>query len=212
MKYDLSQSISQRSDGEKVAENQRIQKVADELARRCQLHEKKSGTGKSYVGGQSLEEYIAEIYAKQNGLWIPMDEIFGCGVPGPSGNENDTYVQEDTIFKVNNLLNSGSIVRLLEKVVHHNYIFPETFYCFMGFTGYDGRSVMPVLRQDLIKNAKPATPVEIDTYMSAIGFIKDSPDGRYHNDSFIVWDILPRNVLKDSDGDIYVVDAEIKSK
>jgi hypothetical protein len=25
-----------------------------------------------------------------------------------------------------------------------------------------------------------------------------------------VWDLVPRNVLKDRDGDIYVVDAEIK--
>jgi hypothetical protein len=25
-----------------------------------------------------------------------------------------------------------------------------------------------------------------------------------------VWDLVPRNVLKDNDGDIYVVDAEIK--
>ena len=25
-----------------------------------------------------------------------------------------------------------------------------------------------------------------------------------------VWDLVPRNVLKDKDGDIYVVDAEIK--
>ncbi len=25
-----------------------------------------------------------------------------------------------------------------------------------------------------------------------------------------VWDILPRNVLIDSEGDIYVIDAEIK--
>jgi hypothetical protein len=27
--------------------------------------------------------------------------VFDLGTPGPSGNENDTYVAKDTIFKVN---------------------------------------------------------------------------------------------------------------
>lgn len=78
-----------------------------------------------------------------------------------------------------------------------------------AFAGYDRRSVMPVLRQDLIKNATPATNVEIETYMSAIGFTKSSIEGRFRNESFMVWDVIPRNVLKDNEGDIFVIDAEI---
>ena len=35
--------------------------------------------------------------AKANGYWIPMMDIFDLGVPGPSGNENNTYVAEDII-------------------------------------------------------------------------------------------------------------------
>ena len=211
MKYDLSQSISQRSSREKDEENQRIQKIADELTRRCQLYEAESGIGQSHVTSLETEARITETFAKEYGLWIPMSEVFDLGTPGPSGNENDLYVSNDTIFKVNNLLNSGSIVHFLEKVVLHNTIFPETFYYLIGFAGYEGRSVMPVLKQDLIKDAIPATPVEIDTYMSALGFCKDHPDGRFHNDAYVVWDILPRNVLRDKEGDIYVVDAEIKT-
>ena len=139
-----------------------------------------------------------------------MDSLFDLGIPGPSGNENDTYVSDNTIFKVNNLFNSGSIVKLLEKVILHNLIFPNTSYSFYGFAGYDGRSVMPVLQQDRICNAQPASQVVIDTYMAALGFIKQSATGRYTNESYIVWDIVPRNVLQDSDGDLYVIDAEIK--
>mgnify|MGYP003484004755 CR=1 FL=1 len=81
---------------------------------------------------------------------------------------------------------------------------------FYSFAGYDGRSVMPVLQQDRICNAQPASQVVIDTYMAALGFIKQSATGRYTNESYIVWDIVPRNVLQDSDGDLYVIDAEIK--
>lgn len=50
----------------------------------------------------------------------------------------------------------------------------------------------------------------IDTYMSAIGFDKTDVEGRFSNGKYEAWDIVPRNVLTDSDGDIYVVDAEIR--
>ena len=78
-------------------------------------------------------------------------------------NGQDTYVSNDIIYKVNNLLNSGSILKLIE------------------------------------------------TYMAAIGFQKVNSEGRFINDSYEVWDLVPRNVLKDADGDLYVIDAEIKS-
>ena len=91
---------------------------------------------------------------------------------GPSGNENDTYVSNDIIYKVNNLLNSGSISRLLDKIICHNILFYDTAYSLYGFTGFGGRSVMPILQQRLIKNARPATQVMIDTYIAALGFTK----------------------------------------
>ena len=46
--------------------------------------------------------------------------------------------------------------------------------------------------------------------MSALGFEKNGESGRFSNNDFVVWDVVPRNVLVDKDGDMYVVDAEIK--
>ena len=89
MSDDILKSVSQRGYGAYDAENRRIKEISDELQRLCRLH----------------EERAAEQYAKSVGMWIPMDEVFDLGTPGPSGNENDTYVAKDTIFKVNNLLN-----------------------------------------------------------------------------------------------------------
>ena len=139
-----------------------------------------------------------------------MDNVFDLGTPGPSGNENDTYVAKDTIYKVNNLLNSGGICKLLDKILLHNLIFPNTAYKICGFTGYEGRTIMPVLEQERICEAQPATQIMIDTYMSALGFEKEGDTGRFFNKEFKVWDVVPRNVLVDKDGDMYVVDAEIK--
>ena len=209
MSYDISESVSQRGDGAYDEENRRIQEVSNELQRLCRLHEEESGDGKRNGTRFEIEQRVAEQYAKEHGIWIPMDNVFDLGTPGPSGNENDTYVAKDTIYKVNNLLNSGGICKLLDKILLHNLIFPNTAYKLHGFTGYDGRTIMPVLEQERICESKPATQIMIDTYMAALGFERDGETGRFKNESYRVWDVAPRNVLVDKDGDMYVIDAEI---
>ena len=210
MDYDISQSVSQRGSGEETAENRRIHEIADELRRRCQLYEAQLRDGQVNVNRLDVEQRAAEQYAKDNGVWIPMSDIFDLGVPGPSGNENDTYVSNNIIYKVNNLLNAGSILRLLDRVIWHNNLFYDTAYSLYGFTGFDGRTIMPVLQQRLVKDAVPATSVEIETYMAALGFVKMNNEGRFANSEYEVWDLVPRNVLKDADGDIFIIDAEIR--
>ncbi len=209
MSYDISESVSQRGSGEETAENSRIHEVADELRRRCQLYEAQLRDGQSDVNHLEVEQRVAEQYAKDNGMWLSISDVFDLGVPGPSGNENDTYVSNDIIYKVNNLLNTGSILRLLDRVMWHNNLFYDTAYTLHAFTGFEGRTIMPVLRQRLIKDAVPATVIEIETYMAAIGFTKLNDEGRYANDEYVVWDMVPRNVLRDKDGDIFIIDAEI---
>ena len=209
MSYDISESVSQRGSGEETAENSRIHEVADELRRRCQLYEAQLRDGQSDVNHLEVEQRVAEQYAKDNGMWLSISDVFDLGVPGPSGNENDTYVSNDIIYKVNNLLNTGSILHLLDRVMWHNNLFYDTAYTLHAFTGFEGRTIMPVLQQRLIKDAVPATAIEIETYMAAIGFTKLNDEGRYANDEYVVWDLVPRNVLRDKDGDIFIIDAEI---
>ena len=211
MGNDLLQSISQGSYGAQDTENSRIAAIADELRRRCQLYEAELRDSENHVSGRQIEERVAEQYAKESDLWIPFSNVSELGSPGPSGNENDTYVFDDIVYKVNNLLNCGSIVSLLGRTIYHNRIFYETAYSFYGFTGFEGRTIMPVLQQKLIRNARPATQVMIDTYMNALGFEKGNEEGRFSNETYEVWDVLPRNVLVDDEGDLFVVDAEIRS-
>ena len=71
------------------------------------------------------------------------------------------------------------------------------------------RTIMPVLEQERICESQPATQIMIDTYMAALGFEKDGEVGRFRSESYRVWDVVPRNVLVDKDGDMYVIDAEI---
>ena len=209
MNDDIPESVSQRSSREETAENRRILEIADELRRRCELYETQLRNGKEHVSRLEVEQRVAEQYAKDNGMWLQMSDVFDLGVPGPSGNENDTYVSNDIIYKVNNLLNTGSILRLLDRLTWHNYLFYDTGYTLHAFTGFDGRTIMPVLQQRLVKDAVPATAIEIETYMAAIGFTKQNNEGRFTNDEFVVWDLVPRNVLRDKEGDIFIIDAEI---
>ena len=210
MNYDFSEPVPQRSDGAQEAENSRIAAIADELERLCSVHEAQSGACKADVSRFELEQRFAEHIAKERGLWIPMSDVFSLGVPGPSGNENDTYVAEKVVYKVNNLLNSGSIVAFLRRIVMHNTIFPDTSYALYGFAGFDGRTVQPVIVQPRVADAHPATQIMIDTYMVAIGFAKTEKKGCFINNKYEVWDLVPRNVLIDQEGDIFVIDAEIK--
>ena len=212
MNDDIFESVSQGSSGKETAENRRIHEIADELRRRCKLYETQLRNSQGNVSHLDIEQRVAELYAKENGMWIAMSDIFDLGIPGPSGNENDTYVSNNIIYKVNNLLNTGSILRFLDRVMWHNILFYDTAYTLYGFTGFEGRSIMPVLQQQLVKDAAPATAIEIETYMAAIGFIKKNSEGRYANNEYEVWDLVPRNVLKDEDGDIFIIDAEIARK
>ena len=210
MNHDISQPVPQGSNGAQDAENSRIAAIADELERLCRVHEAQCGDSIPNANHFEVEQRVAEKIAKANGFWIPMMDIFDLGVPGPSGNENDTYVAEKVIYKVNNLLNNGGIVALLHKILMHNAIFPDTAYTFYGFAGFDGRTVQPVITQPRVANARPATQIMIDTYMAALGFVKQNREGHFVNKSYEVWDLVPRNVLRDREGDIYIVDAEIK--
>jgi len=212
MTNDIFEQLSQRSSDEETPENRRIHEVADELRRRCRLYEAQFRSSKKDVNAFDREQYITEQYAKENGIWLSMTDIHKLGVPGPSGNENDLYVSDDIVYKVNNLLNCGSILRFLDRTIWHNELFYDTSYTLYGFCGFEGRTVMPVVQQQLIKNARPATQIEIDTYMAAIGFDNSGIQGKFENNQYEVWDLLPRNVLKDEEGDIYIIDAEINRK
>lgn len=171
-------------------------------------HKEKASGSLGYVAEQ--EKRAAELWGKQHDCWLPIDDVFSLGRPGPSGSESDTYFSDNGyVFKTNNLMHCyDSVIASLNRYTMHNILFYDSAYTFVGFTGFDGRSVYPIVRQILIKDGSHATQNEIDCYMAALGFEKDGA-GKYHNNEFSVWDLLPKNVLRDKSGDLFVIDAEI---
>lgn len=212
MSNDLPQPIPQGEYGAYAPQTSRMAQVAD-LLRRSRLNdEAQHGDGAAYRGSLYDEQEIVEGYAETHSCWFSLEQIFDLGTPGPSGSENDTYVDKagGTVYKTNNLIHTGSYYKLFKRLQAHNSLFPQTAYELIGFTGFKGRTVYPLLAQRYIENVRPATPQEIDDYMRALGFEKCG-DWTFRNENYVISDLKPKNVLCDTDGDLYVVDAEIST-
>ena len=122
MNNDLFQSVPQGSIGAQEAENRRIEAIADELRRRCKLYETQRRDGQSYVSSFEAEQRVAELFAKENGLWIPMEKVFNLGTPGPSGNENDIYVSNKYHDYNENEELLFEYIRRVTKFLGRNYV------------------------------------------------------------------------------------------
>jgi Serine/Threonine/Tyrosine Kinase found in polyvalent proteins len=165
---------------------------------------------------EDLEKTTTLEYAKENGLWI--DDFYSLGTKALKGGYENTLVLDHknvVVYKSNNLMTSKQIIsNLLESIDIHNQLFPETKYDIVGFTGIDNGTkrtpyIEVILKQDYKPNATQASFKEIKTYMESLGFKQTTPES-YLNKNYLVFDLYPRNVLKDENGVIYVVDAEFK--
>ena len=213
LKNEISERIPQENNRSQIEENGRMAEVANRLKERSLKNEGTFGGSESALSEREIlnhELREAEAYAKETGLWIDMLDAMRLGEPGPSGNENETFIASNNIvYKLNNLMNSKCITPLFERLLLHNRYFPETAYELHGFTGFGNGSVYPILKQQFVKNAKNATPEDIKAFMNNLGF-EEVGNGVYRNNEVEISDLRPRNVLKDADGDIYVIDAEFK--
>jgi hypothetical protein len=220
-----------RTDGrvqETAAERAPIpERSAQEELRGSDEADSQMGRATSFIGGrleetaregemtnaqiQDAEAKAAIEFAESEGVWI--DNQNSLGQVFSSGQENNNYLntEERMVYKVNNLMNSQTIGNLFKSIELHNKLFPETSFEFVGFTGEKNRltSIQPVFKQKLIDESVKAEPSEIKAYMESIGFEQRTPES-YYNGQYLVFDLYPRNVLKDANGTIYVIDAEFK--
>ncbi|MBE6337006.1 MAG: hypothetical protein E7066_10100, partial [Lentimicrobiaceae bacterium] len=156
---EVPQRISQNNDRTQASQNGRMEEAAIRLRSGSETFVRTGRRSQSEISESEVKE--AESYAKENGIWIPFNDVFNLGRPGKSGNENDTYFSpEGYVYKVNNLINSGDIASLLERLLLHNQVFPETAYELVGFTGFEGRNVYPIVKQSAVNNPTEATTEE----------------------------------------------------
>ncbi len=191
-----------------------MEKIAHKLRESIEAAERKrkGQTPLTRHEKEDIEKFAALNYAKENGIWI--ENLYSLGRPTKvSGYENTLALDEknDIIYKSNNLFNSKFLIsNLFKQIQIHNTLFPETHYEFVGFTGVDNGLNRPphvevIIKQDFIENATQASPQEIADFMISLGFEKIN-DTSFTNGEYTVSDLFPRNVLKDENDIIYVVD------
>lgn len=132
----ISESISQEEYGKEVGSESRMEQFANELRRRCQMDAGKHGDGESHRIDLYEEEAVAEAIAKEWNIWYSIDNVLSMGIPGPSGSENDTYVDKEggIVYKVNNLIHTGSLLKLFDRLRIYNGLSPESSYELQGIT------------------------------------------------------------------------------
>jgi hypothetical protein len=205
----IPEPVSQGEHRAQTEADRRMEEISSSIKRICEEAIRDAPTSGRDLSRQ--EEIEAEHFALENGLWIPFKNVDDFGEPYPGGNENIVYYNqiESAVYKVNNLINAGSITKLIAQILLHNKIFPDTPYELVGFTGFEGRSIYPVLKQSHIDISSFATPEDIADYMHSLGFNQLS-DSKFADEKYTVSDLFPRNVLKDRQGNIYVIDDIIK--
>ncbi|MDR1274681.1 MAG: hypothetical protein LBK12_09050 [Odoribacteraceae bacterium] len=223
---EVNHGISDRSSQEKrgggIQVHGREKEVAAFIAGRLEAARAELQGQLSREGGGSRELSSHEVedvekravldYAKDHGLWV--EDLYSLGAPFAGGGNENTLAYDEAsgvIYKSNNLFNSqNSVANLLDQVAAHNQLFPWTRYDLVGFTGIDngGRRapyIEVILRQRYVPDAVQATPGEIAGFMRSLGFERVN-DHTFTNGEFRVSDLRPRNVLKDENGSIHVVD------
>lgn len=197
-----------------LEKNCAIEVFADKLRRRSSEDQSNAQGDSSKLSPSQLidiDNSAAEALAKEMGLWLDFMEISNLGMPAPSGMENEVYLNSEgnLVYKVNNLMLSHSVSEFLNRLLLHNAYFPQTRYDLYGFTGFGRGSIYPIVVQDYIKDVTYASPEDIDAYMNNLGF-NNIGEARYSDGTIEILDLRPRNVLKDQNGDLYVVDADFK--
>ena len=119
-------------------------------------------------------------WAKENDCWI--EDPKSLGVFSDRGSENEVYMCYDGIhvYKLNDFRYSDdNLTPFFERIPAHNQYFPDCAYDFIGFSQNRDGKVCAVLRQQLVVNAREATPEEIKAEFERIGVLVGD-DGNYY--------------------------------
>ena len=202
-------------------ENKNIENTISYISRGIRTIEEKQSRSLSKNELKDLESQLAFEFAKKSNLWIESIDSLPMPIKG-GGNENSLYYDEKNgiIYKSNNLFNNDfSIINYLTYILNHNKLFKNTQYKFEGFIGFSNNYennkkaipyIEPVVSQKFIIGSN-ASIEDIEEYMKKINFEKVN-DFAYKNENFIVSDLRPRNVIKDENGNIYIIDNIIFKK
>ncbi len=170
--------------------------------------------------GFPKEKFLAylEVRARQNGTWIDDISTITSARSKKNGAENEVYLSKDgrSYIKLNRftlLDDNHNIEEFIDRINSHNEFASNATYEVLGFTENSEGNVCIVLKQPAIKGTEAPQAV-IDAYLEDVGFekilLQDGTEG-WSNGTYEIWDADSANVLEDSDGNLYFIDAVINN-
>lgn len=149
-------------------------------------------------------------WAKDNGCWINDPSMLGTYVD--RGSENEVYMSNTDlkVYKLNDFRYSDDNLQpFFERISAHNYYFKDCAYTLIGFSVNQSDNACAVLTQQVITNARMATPMEIASELERLGFHAEDKNEYFTNNIHDIFDAVPNNVLVDDTGHIYFIDTII---
>lgn len=170
--------------------------------------------------GFPKEKFLAylEVRARQNGTWIDDIRSIGSLLRRKGGAENEVYLSKDgkSYIKLNNftlLDDNHNIEEFIDRINSHNEFAANAPYKLLGFAENSDGNVCVVMKQPVIKGTEAPQAV-IDAYLEEVGFgkklLSDGTAG-WTNGVYEIWDADSANVLEDSEGNLYFIDAVINN-
>lgn len=117
-------------------------------------------------------------------------------------------------MKRNNVAFHTSYFEYFERLIVHNWLFPDTYYTFLGLMWVRENDVSPQLRpvvsQQAFRAVRGATRDEVEAEMLRLGFVRRYEDNYVNADlNLFVDDLHDQNVLVDAEGDLLIFDPVI---
>lgn len=131
------------------------------------------------------------------------------------GGENQVFSVEGIVYKRNNVAFHTSYLELFERLIVHNWLFPETYYTFLGLmwvqeNDNEFSQLRPVISQQAFQAVRGARRDEVEAEMGRLGFVRRYEDNYVNPDLHLfVDDLHDQNVLVDTDGDLLIFDPVI---
>ena len=114
------------------------------------------------------------------------------------------------MFKLNDFRYSDdNLDSFFERISAHNALFPDCAYDCVGFAYNQNNKFCAVLRQPFIHAEREATDEEITRELTKLGFTPQLAGEYFSNGQYDIFDALPNNVLRGSDGNLYFIDTII---
>ncbi len=156
---------------------------------------------------------IIERWAKSTGCWIDhVDKAFEqtFGEQLAEGGEAHVYDNGNTIIKRIGLDYYILPELALDRITLHNTLFPETRLTVLGF-GRTTEGYFEVVVQQPFIHGTALTDTEIRNYVESLGFKLINPrNWTYATPSIYLSDMHDENLIKSPQGNIFVIDCDIR--